>query len=260
MLSKHKKMIATTQSDIDTLRQAGSILAQVLRDTALLVKPGTTTAALDLAAEESIRAQGAVPAFLNYKPQGATYPYPAVLCVSINDEVVHGIPSEERILAEGDVVALDLGLSYKGLFVDHAVTVCVGEGDDAAQKLLAGTKEALSVAISAVKAGGHVGDIGAAVEGVARKYNLAIVTDLGGHAVGKSVHEKPFIANAGTAGTGEKLVEGMVLAIEPILTEGRGAITLAEDEWTYRTRDHSRAAHFEHTILITKDGAEILTK
>lgn len=253
-------MIATTQSDIDTLRQAGKILAQVLRDTAALVKPGVTTAALDLAAEESIRAHGAVPAFLNYKPIGAAYPYPAVLCVSVNDEVVHGIPTEAHVLHEGDVVTLDLGLSYNGLFVDSAITVCVGEGDAAAQKLLAGTKEALSVAIGAIKAGGRVGDIGAAVETVARKYNLAIVTDLGGHAVGKSVHEKPFIANTGTAGTGEKLVEGMVLAIEPILTEGKGAITLAEDEWTYRTRDHSRAAHFEHTILVTREGAEILTK
>lgn len=156
-------------------------------------------------------------------------------------------------------MTLDLGLSYNGYFVDSAVTVCVGEETPEAHKLIKATEEACMAAIKAAQVGGHIGDIGAAVEVVAKKYNLAIVEDLGGHAVGKSVHEKPFIANEGERGTGPKLLEGMVLAIEPMLAEGKGAITLAEDEWTYVMRDGSRAAHSEHTVLLTKNGPEILT-
>jgi methionyl aminopeptidase len=197
---------------------------------------------------------------LGYKPEGAHKPFPAVLCVSINEEVVHGIPSQDRLLEEGDIVTLDLGLSYQGYFVDSAVTVCVGECDAAARKLIDATREALTVAIKAAKAGNRLGDIGAAVEEVAHRSKLAIVEDLGGHAVGKAVHEKPYIANFGEPGTGEKIVEGMVLALEPMLAEGSAKIVLERDEWTYRTADRSRAAHFEHTILVTKDGPEILTK
>ena len=254
-------MIVKSEKDIECLRRAGRMLAAVLQEAATLAVPGVTTAELDLAAERHIRAEGGVPAFLNYKPDGARYPYPAVMCISINDEVVHGIPSEVRVLAQGDLVTLDLGLSYEGYFVDSAVTICVGRmptPDEA--RLLEGTKEALHVAIAAVHVGGHIGDIGAAAEVVADKYKLSIIEELGGHAVGKSVHEKPFIPNVGEVGQGPKIVAGMVLAIEPIFSLGSEDITLDEDEWTYRTDDGSLAAHFEHTILVTKDGVEVLTK
>lgn len=252
-------MIAKKESDIENLRAGGKILSEVLKEVASHVKVGVTTASLDLLAEQLIRRAGAIPAFLNYKPSGAAYPYPAVLCISVNDEVVHGIPSEERILEEGDIVTLDLGLSFEGMFVDSAVTVCAGQCDARAQKLLAATREALSIGIAAVHVGGHIGDIGAAVERVAKRYGLAVVAELGGHALGKKPHEQPFIPNVGRAGTGEKIKEGMVLALEPIFTEGKGDIELLSDQWTYVTRDHSRAAHFEKTILVTKNGAEILT-
>lgn len=252
-------MIATQQSDIDNLRKAGKILAHVLHEVEKLTVSGATTAELDIAAERMILEQGAVPAFLNYKPSGAAYAFPAALCVSVNDEVVHGIPSEEHVLHDGDIVTIDLGLSYNGLFVDAALTVLVGECDAGAQNLRTGTQEALKAAIAAVKPGSHIGDIGAAVEAVAKKYKLSIVEELGGHALGKAPHEKPFIPNVGKKGQGGKIPLGMVLALEPILSEGKSIIVLDDDQWTYRTKDHSRTAHVEHTILVTEDGAEILT-
>jgi methionyl aminopeptidase len=252
-------MIAKTDTDKEQLRMAGTILAEVLRELASQTQAGVTTAQLDLVAEDLIRAADAVPAFLNYKPSGAKFPYPAVLCISVNDEVVHGIPTTEHVLKEGDLVSLDLGLSYRGYFVDSARTLFVGAGDPAGQKLLDGTREALSAAINAAQVGGHIGDIGAAVEAVAQRYSLAVVDELGGHAVGKSVHEMPFIGNVGERGEGKLLTEGLVLALEPIFAEGDGEISLLEDEWTYATRDGTRAAHFEQTIILTKTGPEILT-
>lgn len=252
-------MIAKNKVQIETLRTAGRILAGVLADTAKLVKPGVSTAALDLEADRIIKSKGSVPAFLGYQPEGAAFPYPATLCVSVNDEVVHGLPSEEKILKEGDIVSLDGGLSYKGYFVDAALTVPVGKVDEDAKKLLQANREALEAAISATRAGGHVGDIGAAVERVAGKYDLSVVSDLGGHAVGRTVHEKPYIPNEGNEGEGEELRAGLVVAIEPMLCEGKGAIVLDKDQWTYKMRDGKRAAHFEHTVLITKTGPEILT-
>lgn len=252
-------MIATEKSDIENLRRGGKILAGVLHEVAKLTVPGATTAELDIVAERMIRERGAVPAFLGYKPSGASYAFPAALCVSVNDEVVHGIPSEVRVLRSGDMATIDLGLSYNGLFVDAALTVLVGECDKGAQNLLLGTTEALKASIVAVRPGAHFGDIGAAVEAVAKKYKLSVVEELGGHALGKTPHEKPFISNVGKKGQGAKIVLGMVLALEPILTEGESIIVLDDDQWTYRTRDGSRAAHVEHTILVTETGAEILT-
>ncbi len=252
-------MIVKTEHEITELRHAGKILSYVLKEVSLLLNTGVTTAELDLLAERIIREEGAIPAFLNYRPSGAKFPFPAALCVSINDEVVHGIPSEEKVLQKGDVVSIDLGLSYNGYFVDSARTFFVGEGDEIGQKLMDGTRESLAAAIKATRVGGRVGDIGAAVEEVAHKYGFAVVAELGGHAVGKAVHERPFISNVGIKGEGEKIVEGMVLALEPIFAEGNGAVSLLGDHWTYATRDGSRAAHFEQTILVTKKGVEILT-
>lgn len=270
-------MIAATEEQKKNIRAAGKILSGVLKDVAKLIKEGVTTAELDLAAEHAIRARGAVPSFLNYKPEGAAYPYPAALCVSINDEVVHGIPNQKRILRNGDLVTVDAGLSYQGYFVDAARTHIVGDdtieistggemslkarglGDLKAHQLVNATREALTGAIAAAQVGRHVGDIGAAVVRVANNRKFSVVKDLGGHAVGEAVHERPFIGNEGHEGEGEELLEGMVLAIEPMLAEGKGDIVLDKDEWTYRMKDGKRSAHFEDTVLLTKDGPEILT-
>jgi methionyl aminopeptidase len=230
-----------------------------LKETAKLVRPGVSTAQLDIAAEEYIRAHGGVPAFLHYKPSGGSYPFPAGLCVSVNDEVVHGIPSEEKILKEGDIITLDLGVNYNGYFTDSAISVAVGEASKETRRLFDATREALSAGINAAQAGGHTGDIGAAVEAVARRYGYNVVEELGGHAVGAGVHEKPYIPNVGPAGAGDVMPEGLVIAIEPIFAEGKGAIVLEDDEWTYSTEDGSRACHFEQTVILTKDGAEVIT-
>lgn len=253
-------MIAKTPEDFKNLRTAGKILGNTLRELEGMIHPGVSAAELDMAAERHIVREGGQPSFLRYKPEGAKTPYPAALCVSVNDEVVHGIPTESRVLAEGDVVSIDLGLSYNGYFVDAARTIIVGNGDAAARTLVDATQEAIAAAIAAAVVGGHVGDIGAAVVRVARSHDLGIVMDLGGHAVGRAVHEKPFIANDGRAGEGEKIPEGLVLAIEPMLCESKGDIILAEDDWTYKMEDGGRAAHFEDTVIVTKDGPEILTR
>lgn len=252
-------MIITTDEDKKNLRAAGNILSGILLDLEAACKEGVTTAELDLMAEHAIKARGGVAVFLGYRPDGAPSAYPAALCVSINDEVVHGIPSQQRILRKGDIVSLDLGLSYNGYFVDSARTLIVGDGDAAARRLLAATREALDAAVGAAYAGAHTGDIGAAVGRVARKYRLGVVKDLGGHAVGRAVHEKPFIGNEGVEGEGEVIPAGMVLAIEPMLCEGKGDIITAADGWTCKMRDRSRAAHFEQTIIVTDGAPEVLT-
>lgn len=253
-----------TPEEIALIREGGKRLAAVVAAVAKEALPGVSTATLDERAEALIRAGGDTPAFLGYSPRGAKRPYPATMCISVNDEVVHGIPNEEpRTLALGDVVALDCGLVHEGLITDHAVTVIVGgDGDDEARRLVQSTREALEAAIAAARSGNHVGDIGHAVEGVAERYGFGIAYELGGHGVGYKVHEEPYISNVGDPGTGEELVPGMVLALEPILTTGLdGRVKLMKDGYTYVTRDGSRASHFEHTILITENGAaEILTK
>ena len=201
------------------------------------------------------------PAFLHYKPAGAERPYPASLCVSINDEIVHGIPNEsEKILKEGDIVSLDMGLIHKGMIVDSAITVGVGEIDKKAKKLLQLTEESLYKGIKAAKGGNRVGDIGTAVAGHIKGSGLSVADELAGHGVGYKVHEDPFVPNIGVPGEGPLLRPGMVIAIEPMLNEGGSQIVFDEDGYTIRTKDGSRSAHFEHTILITEGEAEILTK
>lgn len=252
-------MIAKTEEEINGLRESGKILSGALKETAKLVKAGVSTADLDIAAEEYIRAHGGVPAFLNYKPHGGAYPFPAALCVSVNDEIVHGIPSKDRVLQDGDIITLDLGVNYSGYFTDSAISVAVGEASKETRRFFDACREALSAGVKAARANGHTGDIGAAIQAVARKYGYSVVEDLGGHAVGGGVHEKPFIENTGVVGEGEVMPEGLVIAIEPIFAEGKGAIVLEDDQWTYSTRDGSRACHFEQTMILTKDGAEVIT-
>ena len=251
-------VIIKTKEEIEILREGGKRLASILAKVAKKVAPGVSTADLDKYAHDLIVEGGDEPAFLNYKPEGQSKAYPASLCTSVNNEVVHGIPNPNKILKEGDIISIDLGLKHKGMFTDHAITVPVGKVDKASTKLLEMTAEALLVGIEQAKAGNTVGDIGHAIEQfVARKYG--IVRELSGHGVGVKIHEDPFIPNYGKAGKGQKLVPGMVVAIEPMLNIGRADIITLSDGYTIKTADGSRSAHFEHTVLITENEAEILT-
>lgn len=250
-----------TKEDIAILREGGKRHAFILNELAKKVAPGISTKELEDEALRLIREGGDEPAFLNYKPYGAKRPYPASLCVSINDEVVHGIPNEEpKILQEGDIVSLDLGVKHKGLITDMAVTVPVGKVSEEAAKLLQVTQEALMLGIKAAKGGKTVGDIGAVIERFVAPFKYGIVEELSGHGVGYSVHEDPYVPNVGDKNTGARLQPGMVIAIEPMLNIGSRKVKLSKDGYTYKTFDGSLSAHFEHTILITKSAPEILTK
>lgn len=254
-------MIIRTARERDVLIEAGKRLARVLAALRAKVAPGVTAEELDDLAEKMIAQGGDQPSFLGYTPEGAGRAYPATLCVSINDEVVHGIPNESiKTLKEGDIVGLDLGLTHKGIVVDAAITVPVGVIDDDTQKLLQATEDALTAGITAAVPGKQVGDISHAIQEKIEGAGFTVVKELGGHGVGDVVHEDPFIANFGRAGTGELLQEGMVLALEPISTAGKAAVILAQDGYTFRTKDGSKSAHFEHTILLERDGARIITQ
>ena len=242
------------------LIEAGKRLAAVLTALRAKVAPGVSAEELDDLAEQMIREGGDEPCFLGYTPEGAERPYPAALCVSINDEVVHGIPNESvKILKEGDIVGLDLGLTHKGIIVDAAITVPVGEVSEEIKRLLSATEVALTSGIAQAIPGNHIGDISSAIQKKIEGAGFKVVKDLGGHGVGELVHEEPFIPNFGKPGEGELLFEGMVLALEPISSAGKASVILAPDGYTYRTKDGSLSAHFEHTILIEKDGARIIT-
>lgn len=250
-----------TPQEIAALREGGKRLARILRLVSEEVVPGVSTDALNDLADKLVREGGDEPAFLNYTPAGATRPYPATLCVSINDEVQHGIPNEHpQILKEGDLIDLDCGLIHKGMVVDSGLSVGVGKIRDEAQKLMDVTQESLAVGIKAARGGNRVGDIGHAIEAFVKPYGYGIVYELCGHGVGYKVHEEPQVLNLGEAGTGPKLKPGMVIAIEPMLNMGSPDIYLADDGYTFKTKDGSLSAHFEHTIAITDGEAEILTK
>ena len=245
--------------DINKLREGGKILASVLYEAAKKSVPGAKTTELDKLAEKMIREAGGRPSFKNYKTADDKIPYPASLCVSINEEVVHGIPGE-RVLKDGDIVSLDLGMEYKGFYTDSAVTVSVGEASEQAKKLIETTKESLNLGIMAVKSGAFTGDVGYAIQSFAEKNGFNVVRKLVGHGLGRKVHEPPEVPNFGVKGKGEILREGEVIAIEPMITAGRHDIYLDKDLWTWKTKDGSLSAHFEHTIIVTKTGAEIITK
>lgn len=254
-------MIIRNEQERATLVEAGKRLGVVLQKVAAAVKPGISAEELDDLAEQLIRDGGDEPAFLGYTPEGASRPYPATLCVSINEEVVHGIPNEgTKILKMGDIVGLDLGLTHGGIIVDSAVTVAVGKTGAESEKLMRTTEEALYAGIEAAQVGNHIGDISHAIETVIKDAGFTVVRELGGHGVGDLVHEEPFVPNAGRAGEGPELTEGMVLALEPISSAGKASVIVAPDGYTFRTKDGSRSAHFEHTILIEKSGPVIVTK
>ena len=251
-------IIIKTPEEIEILREGGMRLATVLYKVRDMIVPGVSTYDLDKYAEKLIREMGDEPAFLNYRPKRAKIPFPATLCVSVNDEVVHGIPNKERILKEGDIVSIDLGIKHQGLFTDMALTTGVGKISTSDLELMKTTELALRIGIDAAIGGNRVGDIGHAIENfIGRKYGIVEV--LAGHGVGRAIHEDPYIPNFGKKGTGAKLVHGMVIAIEPMLNGGTKNVTLDADGYTFHTVDGKRSAHFEHTILITEGEPEILT-
>lgn len=252
-------IIIKTKEEIEILREGGKRLATILATVAKAVQPGISAYDLDVLAERLIRDGGDEPAFKGYKPSHHSKPFPATLCVSVNGEVVHGIPHKDKIFKEGDIVSIDLGIKHKGLFTDHAVTVPVGKISKADQDLLTVTHEALLAGINAIGAGTKVGDVGATIAAYAKKAKYGIIRELAGHGVGKYIHEDPFIPNYGVAGKGVTFVPGMVVAIEPMFTRGGEGIMVLNDGYTVKTTDNSRSAHFEHTVLITETGAEILT-
>ena len=252
-----------TPAEIDVMREAGRVVARCLEACRAVSAPGVTLKELDTAAHDVMRSHGAVPAFLDYHPHFAPSPYPGVICASVNDAVVHAIPGAYR-LAEGDLVSVDIGAFVDGWCGDAAISYVVGPAeaaDPADLALIDTTERALYAGIAAARPGKTLGDIGAAVAGVARPAGYGMLADHGGHGVGRAMHEPPHVANEGRAGKGLKLRPGLVIAIEPMLHAG-GSDDYRHDPdgWTLRTADGSRAAHVEHTIAITPDGPRILTE
>ena len=249
-----------TKEEIDIMREGGKRLSFILGELVKEIKEGVKTGELDEVTNKLITEQEGKPAFLNYRPETKSQPYPASVCVSINDEIVHGLPDEDRVIKKGDIVTVDLGFVYKGLITDMAYTVSVGEADEKTKKLLSANEKALYEGIKEIKDGNHIGDIGNAIEEVAKKDGFAVYRELVGHGVGHKLHEEPHIPNFGNKGTGEEMKEGMIFAIEPMFGEGEEKIELGEDGFTYKTKDGSRSAHFEHTVVVTQKGSETLTK
>lgn len=248
-----------SQKEIEIMAEGGKILARILKELSKAVKPEITTQDLDKLARELVFKFGARPSFLNYNG------YPAVLCTSVNDEIVHGVPSERK-LVKGDLLKLDMGILYKGFHTDSAVTVLVGgglafdKGTLLKKKLIRATKEALEIGIKQARPGNTLGDIGSAIQKYVEKNGFGVVRDLVGHGIGRELHEEPQVPNYGKPGTGPDLVEGMVIAIEPMVVTGDWKIKEGPDGFVFQTKDGGLAAHFEHTIAITEKGPLILTQ
>lgn len=240
--------------EIDILSEGGARLGSILRRLGQAVRPGISTFEIDTLAREYIHKEGGKPSFLGH------HGFPGAVCVSIDEEVVHGLPTEDRLLEEGDVVGIDIGMWFKGFCTDTAITVPVGDVDEDIAELLSVTDEALRRGIQQSRVGLHIGDISSAIQVYVESEGFGLVRDLGGHGVGRKVHEEPFIPNVGKPGMGEELRVGMILAIEPMVTLGKPDVELAKDNWTYLTKDRNIAAHFEHTVAITADGPLVLTK
>lgn len=249
-----------TPEEIAILRQGGKRLARLIELVRTAAVVGVPVRDLDALFEREARAGGDTPAFLNYTPAGADRPFPASLCVSVNEQAVHGIPTEsDYVLKDGDIVSLDAGLIHQGLITDMCTTVPVGTVDEQGLELIRIAKDALMAGIHAARGNNKLGDIGSAIEDTLAGTGFVVIPDLGGHGVGHKVHEPPHIYHFGDAGTGAKLVPGMVITIEPTISEGGTDIDLADDGYTYVTTDGSRTAQFEHTIVITDGEPEILT-
>lgn len=242
-----------TDEEIELLRESNLLVGMTLGELGKHIRPGISTLELDRIAEEFIRSHGAVPGFLGYGG------FPNTLCISVNDEVVHGIPSSECILKEGDIISIDCGTLKNGFYGDSAYTFEVGEVDEEVRKLLRVTKESLYKGIEKAVAGLRIGDIGHAVQAHCEENGFSVVREMVGHGVGHELHEEPQVPNYGHQGYGVKLKEGMVIAIEPMINLGKRNIYVCPDGWTIKTRDHMPSAHFEHTVAVGKNGADILS-
>jgi methionyl aminopeptidase len=245
-------IVCKSASELDMMLASNQLLARVLEDLRPLIVPGVSTAEIDREAERLVRKAGAVPAFKGYRG------YPATVCASVNDEVVHGIPSSRK-LHEGDILSLDMGLKLDGFYGDCAITVGVGQIGAEPQRLLDVTQQALELGIAAVKPGGRVSDIGHAVQAFVEAQGFSVVREFVGHGIGSQMHEEPQVPNYGPAGRGPRLVEGMVLAIEPMVNMGRAGVKVLKDGWTAVTVDGSLSAHFEHTVAVMAHGPWVLT-
>lgn len=247
-------IVCKSPDEIERMRAANQLVAEILERLQAMVAPGVSTADLDAFVEREVRAAGAEPAFKGYRG------FPASLCASINDEVVHGIPSRTRVLKEGDIVSLDMGVRLDGFFGDSAVTVPVGRVGERVQRLLAVTREALEKGVAEARVGARVSDIGHAVQAHVEAHGFSVVREFVGHGIGRALHEEPQVPNYGPRGRGPRLAEGMVLAIEPMVNMGRAAVKVLADGWTAVTRDGSWSAHFEHTVAVTAAGPDVLTR
>lgn len=242
-----------TNEEIELLRENNLLVSQTLAEVGRHIRPGVTTKQLDAIAEEFVRSHGATPAFLGYEG------YPAATCISVNEQVVHGIPSDNTVIKEGDIVSVDFGTFMKGFVGDSAYTFAVGEVSEEVRRLLDVTKEALYKGTAQAKAGNRVGDISAAVQEYAESFGFGVVRELEGHGLGRKMHEAPGVPNFGARGRGPLLKEGMVICIEPMITMGARAVVFERDGWTVRTRDRKPAAHYEFAVAIRKNGPDILT-
>jgi methionyl aminopeptidase len=251
--SARERIQLKTPEDIARVRAACLVVHDVLDELARAAVPGVTTAELDHLAASGARARGATPAFLGY------HGYPASLCISVNDEVVHGIPSPRRVLREGDVVGLDFGVVLDGFYGDAARTVPVGHASPDALRLLEAARDALLAGVAAALPGGRLGDIGAAIQALVEARGYSVVREFVGHGIGRRLHEPPQVPNYGRAGSGKRIEVGLVLAIEPMVNAGAPEVALLDDGWTAVTADGSLSAHFEHTVAVTENGPEILT-
>lgn len=255
---RHEKMVRLkTEEEIAVMRKANAIVARILERLRTEVRAGVSTGDLDKIAEEMSFSFGAKPAFKGYEVNGRRFP--RSLCVSINDEVVHGIPDERRILKEGDLVSLDFGVICGGYYGDAAVTVAVGRVDEEARKLIEVTRGALWAGIEEMRPGARLGDVSAAIQAVVEQAGFSVVREFVGHGIGRHLHEEPQVPNYGERGKGMKLVEGMVLAIEPMVNAGSSAVRILPDGWTAVTIDGRRSAHFEHSVAVTRSGPQVLS-
>jgi methionyl aminopeptidase len=248
-----------TKEEIALMRNAGKVVADILDALRERVRPGVSTAELDRVAEKYIRESGGTASFKGYRPFHAEKPFPGTICSSINEEVVHGIPSDDRILQEGDIVSVDVGVFLKGYHGDAACTYPVGDVSPARRKLLDVTEKSLGLALAAIKAGNTVGDVGHAVESYVLSEGFGVVRDFTGHGVGRKLHEAPQVPNFGKPRRGVTLQRGMTLAIEPMVTTGKEAVEVGSDKWVVVTADGSDAAHFERSVVVTDEGHDILT-
>ena len=246
-------IVCRSAAELEQMREAGRLVGEVLTELSAVVAPGVSTADLDALAEKRIRQAGATPAFKGY------HGYPATICASVNDEVIHGIPSSKRVLSDGDVISIDVGAALNGYYGDSAVTLPVGKISEAAATLLRVTEESLFKAIDAARPGNRVSDVGHAVQAHVEAFGFSVVREFVGHGIGQKMHEEPQVPNYGQPGHGPRLAEGMVLAIEPMVNAGAPAVKVLADGWTAVTRDGSLSAHFEHTVAVTAGEPWILT-